>query len=246
MGVTTTIRVGVGLLLGAAVLAQAHTLEPLPAGVSAGQVLVPQGVYAHIDTRQTQEMLQTLTQGSAEQQQAALERVRAAPERFQPPVLYAMSQVLFKAKLYHEAAFWFYAGQLRARFDVNRSTDPTTRQAVDALNQAYGAPINRYLFQDLDRALDLIANVVAWDRKTPYDYDPHWINLHGMQAVQAVQAARDPQSAGARTAASLSQPPSEWAAIAERTRAKYFKSFQDAITGMQDKLPLSPPAQPSR
>jgi hypothetical protein len=41
MGVTTTIRVGVGLLLGAAVLAQAHTLEPLPAGVSAGQVLVP-------------------------------------------------------------------------------------------------------------------------------------------------------------------------------------------------------------
>ena len=243
MGVTTTIRVGVGLLLGAAVLAQAHTLEPLPAGVSAGQVLVPQGVYAHIDTRQTQEMLQTLTQGSAEQQQAALERVRAAPERFQPPVLYAMSQVLFKAKLYHEAAFWFYAGQLRARFDVNRSTDPTTRQAVDALNQTYGAPINRYLFQDLDRALDLIANVVAWDRKTPYDYDPHWINLHGMQAVQA---ARDPQSAGARTVASLSQPPSEWAAIAERTRAKYLKSFQDAITGMQGKLPPSPPAQPSR
>jgi hypothetical protein len=243
MGVTTTIRVGVGLLLGAAVLAQAHTLEPLPAGVSAGQVLVPQGVYAHIDTRQTQEMLQTLTQGSAEQQQAALERVRAAPERFQPPVLYAMSQVLFKAKLYHEAAFWFYAGQLRARFDVNRSTDPTTRQAVDALNQTYGAQINRYLFQDLDRALDLIANVVAWDRKTPYDYDPHWINLHGMQAVQA---ARDPQSAGPRTAASLSQPPSEWAAIAERTRAKYLKSFQDAITGMQGKLPPSPPAQPSR
>lgn len=243
MGVTTTISVGVGLLLGAAVLAQAHTLEPLPAGVSAGQVLVPQGVYAHIDTRQTQEMLQILTQGSAEQQQAALERARAAPERFQPPVLYAMSQVLFKAKLYHEAAFWFYAGQLRARFDVNRSTDPTTRQAVDALNQTYGAPINRYLFQDLDRALDLIANVVAWDRKTPYDYDPHWINLHGMQAVQA---ARDPQSAGARTAASLSQPPSEWAAIAERTRAKYLKSFQDAITGMQGKLPPSPPAQPSR
>lgn len=243
MGVTTTISVGVGLLLGAAVLAQAHTLEPLPAGVSAGQVLVPQGVYAHIDTRQTQEMLQTLTQGSAEQQQAALERVRAAPERFQSPVLYAMSQVLFKAKLYHEAAFWFYAGQLRARFDVNRSTDPTTRQAVDALNQTYGAPVNRYLFQDLDRALDLIANVVAWDRKTPYDYDPHWINLHGMQAVQA---ARDPQSAGARTAASLSQPPSEWAAIAERTRVKYLKSFQDAITGMQGKLPPSPPAQPSR
>lgn len=243
MAVTTTIKAALGLLLGAAVLAQAHTLEPLPAGVSAGQVLVPQGVYAHIDTRQTQEMLQTLNQGTAVQQQAALERVRAAPERFQPPVLYAMSQVLFKAKLYHEAAFWFYAGQLRARFDVNRSTDPTTRQAVDALNQTYGAPINRYLFQDLDRALDLIANVVAWDRKTPYDYDPHWINLHGMQAVQA---ARDPQSAGARTAASLSQPSSEWAAIAERTRAKYLKSFQDAITGMQGKLPPSPTVQPSR
>ena len=243
MALTTTIKAALGLLLGAAVLAQAHTLEPLPAGISAGQVLVPHGVYAHIDTRQTQEMLQTLTQGTAVQQQAALDRVRAAPERFQPPVLYAMSQVLFKAKLYNEAAFWFYAGQLRARFDANRCADPTARQAVDALNQTYGAPINRYLFQDLDQAEDLISNVVAWDRKTPYDYDPRWINLHGMQAVQA---ARDPQSAGARTAASLSLPPAEWAAIAERTRVKYLKSFQDAITGMQDKLPPSPPAQPSR
>ena len=243
MGISTTIRAALGLLLGVTVLAQAHTLEPLPAGISSGQVLVPQGVYAHIETRQTQEMLQLLSQGTAVQQQVALDRVRAAPERFQPPVLYAMSQVLFKAKLFNEAAFWFYAGQLRARFDANRCADPTARQAVDALNQTYGAPINRYLFQDLDQAEDLISNVVAWDRKTPYDYDPHWINLHGMQAVQA---ARDPQSAGARTAASLSQPPSEWAAIAERTRAKYLKSFQDAITGMQDKLPPSPPAQPSR
>lgn len=235
MGVITTIRAG--LLLGAAALAQAHTLEPLPGG----QVLVPQGAYARIDIRQTQEMLQILTQGSAVQQQEALERVRAAPERFQPPVLYAMSQVLFKAKLYHEAAFWFYAGQLRARFDANRCTDPTAGQAVDALNQAYGAPITRYLFQNLDHALDLIENVVAWDRKTPYDYDPHWINLHGMQVVQG---ARDPQSAEARSLASLSQPPSEWAAIAERTRAKYLKSFQDAITGMGN-LPPDPPA-PSR
>ncbi|MDH0362942.1 hypothetical protein [Comamonas aquatica] len=106
------------------------------------------------------------------------------------------------------------------------STDPTTRQAVDALNQTYGAPINRYLFQDLGRGLDLTVNVVAWGEQ--------------------VKAARDPQSAGARTAASLSLPPAEWAAIAERTRVKYLKSFQDAITGMQDKLPPSPPAQPSR
>ena len=65
-----------------------------------------------------------------------------------------------------------------------------------------------------------------------------------MNGMQAVQAARDPQSAGARTAASLSLPPAEWAAIAERTRVKYLKSFQDAITGMQHKLPPSPP--PSR
>lgn len=194
------------------------------------QILAPQGVYAQIDTKLGQEALRLLSQGSAQQQQNVLERVRAAPEKFQPPVFYVLSQVLFKAGLQDEAAFWFYAGQLRARFDANRCADVSARQAVDVMNQNYGGTINRYMFQDLDKAQELIAKVVEWDRKTPYAYDPHWINLHG---IQAVQAAKDPKLAAKLTMDSLSLPQSQWASLAEQTRTKYLQGFQDAISQLR-------------
>ena len=215
--------------------ANAQTPTPPPVAPKspsppAAQVLAPQGVFAQIDTKLGQEALRLLSQGTAQQQQGVLERVRAAPERFQPPVFYVLSQVLFKAGQQEEAAFWFYAGQLRARFDANRCTDATARQAVDVMNQSYGGPINRYLFQDLNKAQELITKVVEWDRKTPHAYDPRWINLHG---IQAVQAAKDPQLAAKLTQESLSLPQSQWAALAEQTRTKYLQGFKDAITQLK-------------
>ena len=209
---------------------QQPSAAPKPLPSPATQVLVPQGVYAQIDTRLGQEALRLLSQGTPQQQQAVLERVRAAPERFQPPVFYVLSQTLFKAGLRDEAAFWFYAGQLRARFDANRCADVTARQAVDVMNQSYGAPINRHLFQDLDKAQELIAKVVDWDRRTPHAYDPHWINLHGMQAVQA---SRDPQLAARLTMESLSLPAAQWPILAEQTRTKYLQGFQEAISQLK-------------
>ena len=77
---------------------------------------------------------------------------------------------------------------------------------------------------------ELIAKVVEWDRKTPHAYDPRWINLHG---IQAVQAAKDPQLAAKLTQESLSLPQSQWAALAEQTRTKYLQGFKDAITQLK-------------
>ncbi|WP_255576287.1 hypothetical protein [Comamonas sp. Y33R10-2] len=207
-----------------------HAATPLPIAPPATQALAPVGVFAQIETKLGQEALRLLSQGSPQQQQNVLDRVRSAPERFQPPVLYVMSQLLFKAGQKDEAAFWFYAGQLRARFDANRCADPTARPAVDVMNQNFGGPINRYLFQDLDNAQALIAKVVEWDRRTPYAYDPRWINLHG---VQAVQTAKDPQLAKTLTKESLSLPQSEWPALAEQTRSKFLQGFIDAISQLK-------------
>lgn len=203
---------------------------PLPFAPPATQALAPQGVFAQIDTKLGQEALRLLSQGTPQQQQNVLDRVRSAPERFQPPVLYVMSQLLFKAGQKEEAAFWFYAGQLRARFDANRCADPTARPAVDVMNQNFGGPINRYLFQDLDNAQELIIKVVEWDRKTPYAYDPRWINLHG---AQAVQVAKDPQLAKTLTKESLSLPQSEWPVLAEQTRTKFLQGFIHAIAQLK-------------
>jgi hypothetical protein len=78
-------------------------------------------------------------------------------------------------QLRDEAAFWFYAGQLRARFDANRCADACQTSGRCDESELW-SPINRHLFQDLDKAQELIAKVVDWDRRTPHAYDPHWIN----------------------------------------------------------------------
>lgn len=215
-------------------LAMAQEQPPLapakPSLTPSSPTLLPQGVYTQIDTRLGQEALRLLSQGSPQQQQHTLERVRANPGQFQPPVLYVLSQVLFKAGRHEEAAFWFYAGQLRARFDANRCTDATAAQVLDVMNKNFGPPISRYLFQDLEKASALITRVVEWDRRTPYSYDPRWINLHGMQAVQA---ARDPQFASKIPPGSLSLPSSQWPALAEQTRSKYLQGYLEAIAQLQ-------------
>ena len=82
----------------------------------------------------------------------------------------------------------------------------------------------------ITKAQELIAKVVDWDRRTPHAYDPHWINLHGMQAVQA---SRDPQLAARLTMESLSLPAAQWPSLAEQTRTKYLQGFQEAISQLK-------------
>ena len=132
-----------------------------------------------------------------------------------------------------EAAFWFYAGQLRARFDANRCADASARAAPGALNARYGPPINKYAFGDLAKLEALVPKVVEWDRKTPHNYDHRWINLHGMEAMMSglsgdKNAERKP----------LSLPNEQWDKIAEDTRKGYLKDFKDLIAQFKG---VSPP-----
>lgn len=39
------------------------------------------------------------------------------------------------------------------------------------------------MFKRLTKLEELVPKVVEWDRKTPYNYDHRWINLHGMDAM---------------------------------------------------------------
>lgn len=98
------------------------------------------------------------------------------------------------------------------------------------MNKNFGPPISLYLFQDLEKASALITQVVQWDRRAPYSCDPRWINLHGMQAVQA---ARDPQLASKIPPGSLSLPSSQWPALAEQTLSKYLQGYWGAIAQLQ-------------
>jgi hypothetical protein len=201
-----------------------------PAGVSAqASTVQPQGPFAQIDTRLANETIELLDKGNAGEQQRTIERIKARPENFAPPVLYALANALFQRGEKDDAAFWFYAGQLRARFDANRCADVTARQAVRELNRTFGVAINKYAFEDLPKLEALIPRVVEWDRRTPHRYDHRWINLHGMEAMRSALGGKS----GAPTA--LSAPEEEWEKMAEKTREDYMGAFEKAVARMKSR-----------
>ncbi|WP_353189210.1 hypothetical protein [Pandoraea pnomenusa] len=203
------------------------------AQVSAETVTVaPVGDYATIDTQRTNQALQVFAKGTPLEKRAAADEIVAHSENYAPPVFYALSQALFEDGKQDEGAFWFYAGQLRARFDANRCADKTAKSAVSGLNNRYGPLINQYMFKDVSKLEALIPEVVAWDRKTPHSYDHRWINLHGMAAMMAGLNAK---SGLAQPSSAMSLPQEQWERIAEQTRLEYMRGFQEAMAAMKNK-----------
>jgi hypothetical protein len=200
-------------------------------GAAQETVLQPRGEFAQIDTRLANETIEVLAKGSAEEQQRTVQRVKDHPEDFAPPVFYVLSDALLQRGEKDDAAFWFYAGQLRARFDANRCADATARQAVNQLNRRFGPAINQHAFEDLPKLEALIARVVEWDRRTPHRYDHRWINLHGMGATLSGLGGKPGASAV------LSAPSEDWEKIAEKTRLDYLNGFEQAMARRKSRQP---------
>lgn len=197
-----------------------------PLGAPAETInLAPQGEYAKIDVRLANESIKILSQGSKDEKNKMASEIIASPQKYAPPVFYALSSVLFQRGEKDMAGFWFYAGQLRARFDANRCADISAREAVAVLNDQYGCPINQYMFKDVPTLEALIPKVVEWDRLTPHDYDNRWINLHGMGAIEAGLEGVDAKE----KQPAMSLPKDEWELIAEKTRQDYLAGFKQAM-----------------
>ena len=215
----------------AAVLISSFCLLATHVAASDTKIVTPRGEFAQIDTRLANKTVQILAKGTTDKKQGAIAKIKANPENYAPPVLYALSNVLFADGEKDEAAFWFYAGQLRARIDANICADSSARQAVGVLNLHYGTPINQYTFQDIPKLEKLVPKVVDWERKTPYNYDRRWINLHGMGAVMSGQGDRSKDT----SQASLSYPKKQWSDIADKTRTDYLGDFRKAMAQMKSK-----------
>jgi len=197
------------------------------------QSVAPQGQYAEIDTRLANDTITVLLSGSRAEKAAVIKRIKNNSKDYAPPVFYALSRVLFEQGDKDQASFWFYAGQLRGRFDANICTDSSARQAIAVLNQNFGTPINQYMFQDLAKLENLIPKVLEWDRATRYNYDHRWINLHGMNAMLSGMNGKPPPGAPA----ALSLPKDQWEAIAEKTREEYLSGFNEAVEKMKNQAP---------
>ncbi len=178
------------------------------------QQISPQGEFAEIRVSEQNQVLEKLLEGD----ESTIDKVLSSSEKYSPPVLYVLSNALFNKNRKDEAMFWFYTGQLRARSDANKSLDISARQAVAALNDKFGPPINLYAFTDIPKLKNVVADVVKQDAGVVRGYDPRWISLHGMDAFLKTKIAFEPEE--------------KWAKINDNTRNEYLDGFRKAMSGM--------------
>lgn len=189
-------------------------------GSSRTIVVDPPGELREVDTGPALRAIERLAAGD----RRVLDDVLAAPHRVMPPVLYAASEVLTALGRPAEAAAWFYAGQLRARYDATRCTDPSAAAALGLLRDRYGEPVNRWAFADFRRVRRAAITAVAWDRTAPHAYDHRWIALHGMRAFLPEDGP-------------VSVPEREWPALAVQVRAQYLAGLREALRELGGERP---------
>lgn len=151
---------------------------------------------------------------------ALIDSVEKNANSYTPPVLYALSNILFFQKKYKDACFWFYTAQLRARYDVNRCADKTAN--ADAYNQNFGPIINDYALNHVDSLKTIMPNVIDFVKANEEQYDQRWINLTGMDAISASLDNKP-------TKKELSVDKNKWPAIKKKTIDTYYSDFKDAL-----------------
>jgi hypothetical protein len=130
--------------------------------------------------------------------------------------------VLYNQDKRVEAAFWFYTAQLRARYDANLCLDNTAKEVVYILNSEYGPNINKYALQNINSLEETVKKVVEFVRNNDENYDHRWINLHGLDAVEA---GLSNESANEE----LSQPKDKWTEIKKNTVDDYYNGFIEYV-----------------
>lgn len=82
----------------------------------------PIGEYATIDVKQNNAVGLALLHGTKEERSHLVTQVLAHSDKYNPAILCLVSRELLADGKKDEAAFWFYAGQLRSRTDGSSAT----------------------------------------------------------------------------------------------------------------------------
>ncbi|GGB50622.1 hypothetical protein GCM10011502_24690 [Oceanisphaera marina] len=153
-------------------------------GTQASQNQAPQdvklkGEFAQIDVAKSQQAMDAITGGNGD----IINDILKSPNDYAPPVLYLISAIMFDNDYQEQATFWFYAAQLRARSDANKSADNTAHAAVSQLNQRFGAKITPYAMSNPDRLKAIVNQVLEWDGEQNRNYDARWIALQSKDVL---------------------------------------------------------------
>ena len=173
------------------------------------------GVYAGINMRPTEAMIQRLSAPYGSDKRLAIKEVLSSPGSYTPPVLYALANTL--AEDYSEKAiFWYHVGRLRAVYDALRCRDKTAQAGILALRKSLSSELTSNQFYRRDRLVALAQQAIDWDTANPRDYDQRWIALYGK--VAATSAGTDPGE--------IFLPESEWPAILKHVHEAHLESVQ--------------------
>ncbi|PSJ44464.1 hypothetical protein C7H85_14180 [Zobellella endophytica] len=193
---------------------------PADSGTSTSQTdVVPKGEFTQIDISRSQQAMESITGGQAE----TINEVLKSPNDYAPPVLYLISAIMFDNDYQDQATFWYYAAQLRARSDANKSGDKTTHGAVSQLNQRFGSRINPYALSNPDRLAGIVGQVLEWDSQQSRNYDPRWIALQGQDVINETQVNFAPRD--------------KWPEIDALTRSQYRQGLEQALAELRERQP---------
>jgi hypothetical protein len=181
----------------------------------------PEGIYKTIVIEKQNIAISNLSGKNKKQIQSTLDSVLNKPNDYIPPVLYALSKVLFDENKKDDATYWFYVAQLRARYDSNLCLDISARSGVTVLNQTYGPEINKYAFQNIEKLKEIVTKVVDFVKNNNENYDHRWLNLHGMNAIMNIQDKE------------LIEPESNWEQIKTKTIDDYYKGFTNYLKSVE-------------
>jgi hypothetical protein len=186
----------------------------------------PYGVYKTINLSEDNRRVSLLAEAPSPQQTKLVDSVLKSPNKYIPPVLFALSNALLLRNENDKGTFWFYAAQLRARYDVNRCSDKTATAA--AYNQTFGLEINLYAFDHIDKLKKIIKEVIEFVKTNDELYDQRWINLSGMDAMNASLNKEDNKK-------NLSVDKREWPKIKAETIKSYGDDFYEAMASLEKK-----------
>ncbi|GAA3718323.1 hypothetical protein [Oceanisphaera sediminis] len=191
--------------------------KPTPATSSQSpQEITPKGEFAQIDVSRSQQAMDAITSGNAD----TINEILKTPNEYAPPVLYLMSAIMFDNDYQDQATFWYYAAQLRARSDANKSGDDTAHTAVNQLNQRFGVRIAPYSMSNPQRLQGIVSQVLEWDSEQSRSYDPRWIALQGKDVVTETKVDFAPRE--------------RWQEIDALTRGQFRQGLEQALTKLRE------------
>ncbi|MFB0975086.1 MAG: hypothetical protein QMB71_03065 [Tolumonas sp.] len=178
-------------------------------------VLQPQGEYRLLPLETTRRQVDELLLGKP----ATLAFVQIHPDEVTPPVLFALAYQLYQQQHYHDAMFWFYTAQLRARSDANKSLDSSVQQGVTKLSEQFGSEISLYALNHPAEMEAAMIQALRRDKTTPRRYNPRWVALHGAEALTRQEYAFVPME--------------RWPQIDQQTRREYARGFARLMVSLR-------------